>query len=85
MKKTITAFLATILVSTSVLVTGPIEVKAYERCGYNGCEAENTSNGTVFCDTHAAQYAREKGYKTCAASGCWGYVSKDSSYCSRHT
>jgi hypothetical protein len=77
--------IATIMVAMLVLGAGSIESKAYDRCGYNGCSAENTSNGTVFCDTHAALYASEKGYKACAASGCWGRATKDSRYCSRHT
>ncbi len=85
MKRTMTSIMAALIVTTAVLGSGTIEAKAYDRCGYNGCNAENTANGTVFCDTHAAQYAREKGYKACAASGCWGYASKDSSYCSKHT
>ena len=85
MKRIMTSILTALIIATAVLGSGTVEAKAYDRCGYNGCNAENTPNGTVFCDTHAAQYAREKGYKVCAASGCWGYAAKDSSYCSKHT
>ena len=57
------------------------------RCGYKGCERStvNCHNGTVFCDTHAAAYAREKGYKTCPVSGCYDQVTSGNTYCYRHT
>ncbi len=84
MKKMITLALAIITMSIGLLV-GSVEAKAYDRCGHKGCTAENTANGTVFCDKHAAEYAKEQGYKACAASGCWDYASKGSDYCSKHT
>lgn len=57
------------------------------RCGYNGCgrSTANCHNGTVYCDTHAAAYARKSGYSTCAASGCYDYKKSGSSYCWTHT
>ncbi len=85
MKRTVIMTMAAVILLFTGVADNSITVNAYDRCGYNGCSAENTSNGTVFCDKHAAEYAREKGYKACAYSGCWGYASKDSSYCSKHT
>ncbi len=62
-----------------------IEAEAYGKCEYEGCDEENTPNGTIFCDKHAEQYANEHDYKVCAAEGCWATASSKSSYCSRHT
>ena len=85
MKKSFMTFVAIIIAITTVLGTNGLEVKAYEKCGYKGCSAENTPNGTVFCDKHAGQYAREEGYDYCDYPSCWGHVAKDSDYCSLHT
>ena len=58
----------------------------YRRCGKNGCERNgNNGNGTVFCDYHAAQYARESGKMTCSVSGCYDSRTSNSSYCYTHT
>lgn len=55
-------------------------------CGKDGCtRMGGTGNGTVFCDFHAAQYAREQGYSTCSVSGCYGHKQSGGSYCSGHT
>ena len=85
MKRKLMTIIATIIAIIAVLETSEIAVKAYDRCGYKGCSADNTSNGTIFCDKHAAEYAREKGYDYCDYSGCWGYTAKDSDYCDKHT
>lgn len=79
-----------LMAMTTVLAMGLLNVTAYaktETCGYHGCTAstKNCSNGTVYCDTHAAQYAREKGYKVCGASGCYASASSNGTYCSGHT
>lgn len=61
-------------------------VYAKGRCGYKGkCEAstDNCHNGTVYCDKHAAEYMREKGYKYCGYPGC-KVVVKTHTYCSEH-
>lgn len=55
-----------------------------DKCGKNGCTRDNTPNGTVYCDIHAAEYAREQGYTPCVVSGCYGRPSKGHCYCSRH-
>ena len=55
------------------------------RCNYHGCQKyQETNNGTVFCNEHAQEYWREKGYKACHVTGCYAYANKDSSYCWRH-
>ncbi len=62
----------------------PVSVSAKSVCGRNGCRREGGANGTVFCSTHAAEYAREKGMVFCGASGCNKYVTKSSRYCYEH-
>jgi len=81
-KKVITMLLALIF---SMIIYTPV-FAGNGTCGYKGCtrSTKNCHNGTVFCDTHAAAYAKEKGYKTCAASGCYDYAKSGSSYCSSH-
>lgn len=78
------------LMVITLLVTFMFSITAYaggRTCGYKGCtrSTEGCHNGTVFCDTHAAAYAREKGYKTCSASGCYDYAKSGGRYCSSHT
>ncbi len=55
-----------------------------DKCGKNGCTRDNTANGTVFCDYHAAEYAKEQGYTPCSVTECYGRPSKGHSYCSKH-
>ena len=63
----------------------PIEVTARTNvCGKNGCQRQGGANGTVYCATHAAEVAREKGYVYCGAFGCNIYVTKNSRYCYEH-
>ncbi len=54
------------------------------KCGKNGCSRELTGNGTVYCDLHAAEYVREKGYTPCAVTGCYDKPSTGHIYCHRH-
>ena len=79
--------IAMILIVTLAVTLVPVEAHAKGKtCGYKGCtrSTENCSNGTVYCNIHAAAYAREQGYKVCAASGCYSRASSNSSYCSSH-
>lgn len=74
----------------TIALTTVFSVSVFARngyCGYKGCERStaNCHNGTVYCDVHAAQHAREAGYKTCSVSGCYDQASKGSSYCWGHT
>ncbi len=85
MKRILLAILATIIAMTAALEVGTVTALANGKCEYEGCDAENTPNGTVFCDEHAEAYAKEKGYKVCKVSGCWASASQYSNFCSRHT
>ena len=55
------------------------------KCAEPGCKSKKGDNGTIYCNTHAAKYAREAGYKICSASGCYGRASGSGSYCYDHT
>ncbi len=85
MKRILIAILAAMITMTAALEAGAVTALANGKCEYEGCDAENAPNGTVFCDEHAESYAKEKGYKVCAVSGCWAAVSQSGNYCSRHT
>ena len=54
------------------------------KCSHEGCSSAKGNNGTIYCDTHAAEYVRKQGYTPCLASGCYRKTSKDHSYCSYH-
>ncbi len=73
------------VVLSSINAFSPVEVMAGTRvCGKNGCQRQGGANGTVYCATHAAELAREKGYVYCGAYGCNKYVTKSSRYCYEH-
>jgi len=77
------------LIFLILLLTMFISVTAYAGsgiCHYNGCGADMKyyNNGTVFCDRHAAMYAKEQGYKVCGMPGCYDKA-KSNGYCSGHT
>lgn len=55
-----------------------------DRCGKNGCTRDNTPNGTVFCDYHAAEYVKEQGYTPCKEYGCYKRVYSGHKYCTIH-
>ena len=80
MKKVL--FIATFVVLSFSLCL-PVNARS-NSCGKSNCSKDKGSNGTVYCDTHAAEYAREQGYKVCCVSGCYKRRAKDSSYCSTH-
>ena len=76
-----------LLLVTIILLSVTVSIPVYAKtgkCGKNGCRRDGGGNGTVFCDYHAAEYAREQGYKVCLESGCYKRRQKDSSYCSIH-
>ena len=75
--------LCMVFATAFLVISLPAEAKG-DKCGKNGCTRDNTPNGTVFCDVHAAEYAREQGYTPCAVSGCYGRPAKGHIYCSRH-
>lgn len=54
------------------------------KCGHDGCSSAIGGNGTIYCNTHAAEYVRKKGYTPCADSGCYEKPSKGHTYCSKH-
>ncbi len=74
---------AIIVVSTFCIMTDIVSAGS-DKCGKNGCTRDNTANGTVFCDYHAAEYAREQGYTPCSATGCYDKPRKGHTYCSTH-
>ena len=53
-------------------------------CSKDGCYEFNDTNGTIYCNRHAAEYARNQGYIPCSAYGCYRKPSKGHSYCSTH-
>ena len=83
MKKMIAATLIAGLMITML----PVAVNAgtTDKCRKEGCNRSSGSNGTIYCDYHASEYAREKGYKVCAVSGCYDQAQSKGSYCSKHT
>ncbi len=86
MKTRIRAILSIVVMILVMLFTSlPVNAKNTDKCRESGCYNDNTPNGTVFCDYHAAQYAKEKGYRTCAADKCWGYAVTNGKYCRSHT
>lgn len=54
-------------------------------CQKQGCHSLRNGNGTIYCDSHAAAYVREQGYKECLKSGCYRKRSSGNLYCSEHT
>ena len=56
-----------------------------DKCRKEGCNRDNDPNGTIYCDKHAAEYAREKGYKVCSVTGCYDHACSGGIYCSTHT
>ena len=81
MKKIV--YLALLIVMT-LSISMPVMAKT-DKCGKDGCWNDNEKNGTIYCDIHAAQYARKEGYKVCSYSGCYASGTKKSNYCSKHT
>ncbi len=84
MKKSIV--LLTIILTFCCCITAFAGTKT-KRCGYRGmCSVDTThcSNGTVYCDKHAAMYAKEQGYRVCGTFGCYARAGKGG-YCSGHT
>jgi len=77
-------FLIATIIILSFSFSIPVLAKS-DTCGKNGCTRENTANGTVYCNYHAAQYVREQGYTACSCSDCYRRREKGSSYCSVHT
>ncbi len=53
-------------------------------CEHDGCYSYNDRNGTIYCNTHAAEYVRKAGYTPCSVSGCYDRRRSGSSYCSTH-
>jgi len=75
--------LLTLIMVLAISVSLPVYAKT-DKCGKNGCSRENTLNGTVYCNYHAAQYVKEQGYTACACSDCYRKREKGSSYCYVH-
>ena len=55
------------------------------KCGKEGCLNARGDNGTIYCDTHAAIYAKERGYKVCSEYGCYRVASDTGRFCTTHT
>lgn len=87
MTQIIKRVVTTALIAGLMFIILPITAKAgtNDICGKDGCNRKKGSNGTVYCDYHAAEYARNKGYKVCAVSGCYAGAQSKGSYCSKHT
>ncbi len=83
MKKGMMIF-SILVVAAVVSVFFPMVASANNICGWNGCRKEGGCNGTVFCKTHAAEYAKEEGLVFCGAARCTKYVTKSSRYCYTH-
>ena len=83
MKKMIAAALIAGLMITMLPVAA--NAGTTDKCRKEGCNRSSGSNGTIYCDYHAAEYARKKGYKVCAESGCYDQAQSKGSYCSTHT
>ena len=73
-----------LLIVMTFSISMPVMAKT-DKCGKSGCYRDNDTNGTIYCNTHAAQYVREQGYKACLSSSCYKRRLKNSSYCSSHT
>ena len=65
--------------------TVPAYAGCYDYCRKDGCGRKSGCNGTIYCDKHAAEYAREAGYKVCSVSGCYDQAESKGYYCSSHT
>lgn len=74
----------TLLIVLTFSLSIPVFAKS-DTCGKSGCINKKDSNGTIYCNFHAAQYVREQGYKACCASGCYRRRQSDGFYCSQHT
>lgn len=83
MKKAILTILTVTIIAVQALGVGSIEAKAQDKCAHSGCTAYKTTNGTVYCNKHAAEYAKKKEIKVCAAYGC--YDTAVGSWCYYHT
>jgi uncharacterized Zn finger protein (UPF0148 family) len=54
-------------------------------CQQSGCNSLSNGNGTIYCDVHAAAYARRQGYKICSYAKCYRPRVSQGLYCSSHT
>lgn len=86
MSKGMMKMTAVALMAGLIITIFPVTASAgTSRCGKDGCNRSTGTNGTVYCDYHAAEYAKKEGYKVCSVSGCYDRAMSKGSYCSKHT
>ena len=87
MKKEIKKMALAVMTAGLIITMFPVAVNAgtSDKCRKEGCNRSTGTNGTVYCDYHAAEYARESGYRVCSISGCYDRAQSKGSYCSKHS
>ncbi len=83
--KKLTAVALAVGLIIAMMPTTAVAGTRYDTCRKNGCNRSTGNNGTVYCDYHAAEYARENGYRVCAVSGCYDKARSKGCYCSKHS
>ena len=64
MSKGMMKMTAVALMAGLIITMFPVTASAgTSRCGKDGCNRSTGTNGTVYCDYHAAEYAKKEGYK----------------------